>query len=89
MEHMWLVWVSSRLSPPQGCAQMALRSSLVVQRVKDPVLPLLWFRLLLLIWFHPWTRNCHVLGLAKSQKIENKKFKKILNDSKYVRECAV
>lgn len=31
----------------------------------------------------------HVLGLAKSQKIENKKFKKILNDSKYVRECAV
>ena len=35
-------------------------SSLVVHRVKDPVLLLLWFRLLLWHGFHPWSGNFHM-----------------------------
>ena len=36
-------------------------SSLVVQWIKDLVLPLLWLRSLLWHRFDPWPGNCHML----------------------------
>ena len=36
-------------------------SSLVAQRVKDPVLSLPWLRSPLWCGFDPWAENCHVL----------------------------
>ena len=48
------------------------QSSLVVQQVKDPALPLLWLGLLLWCRFDPWPRNFHMPWVQLKQTNKQK-----------------